>query len=142
MNVDESKKKEEMSIAYLSALCASGGISFDLQRHDDDSTDAIIKKLVNLDDSRKCESILRVQLKSTSSQYKEDRETLVYPLKVKNYNDLRAKATTPIILALFILPEKTCDWLKWTEKELMLRGKCIGQISLMHRKQLIRKKYQ
>ena len=123
--MDESRKKEELSIAYLSALCAAGGISFDLQRHDDDSTDAIIKKLITLADGRKCESIIRVQLKSTSSssQYHEDQTTVTYSLKVKNYNDLRLRATTPLILALFILPENKSEWIKWTEEELLLKGR-------------------
>ena len=121
----ESRNKEDLSIAYLSALCASAGIAIDLQRHDDDSTDAIIKKLIVLDDGRMCESMLRVQLKSTSSrsQYHEDPQTITYTLKIKNYNDLRRKATTPIILALMILPEDAKDWTKWTEEELLIKGR-------------------
>ena len=43
--MDTSSKKEELSIAYISALCAVAGISFDRQFHDDDSTDATIKSL-------------------------------------------------------------------------------------------------
>ena len=38
-----SSKKEDISISYISALCADAGISYDIQRHDDDSTDGIIK---------------------------------------------------------------------------------------------------
>lgn len=38
--------KEDIHISYLSAVCASASISFDLQRHDDDSTDGIMKKLI------------------------------------------------------------------------------------------------
>ena len=34
--------KEDIHISYLSAVCASASVSFDLQRHDDDSTDGII----------------------------------------------------------------------------------------------------
>ena len=30
--------KEDIHISYLSAVCASASVSFDLQRHDDDST--------------------------------------------------------------------------------------------------------
>lgn len=39
--------KEDIHISYLSAVCASASISFDLQRHDNDSTDGIMKKLIN-----------------------------------------------------------------------------------------------
>ena len=33
--------KEDIHISYLSAVCASASVSFDLQRHDDDSTTAL-----------------------------------------------------------------------------------------------------
>ena len=45
--------KEDIHISYLSAVCASASVSFDLQRHDDDSTDGIMKKLITLDDGTK-----------------------------------------------------------------------------------------
>ena len=127
--MDISSRKEELSIAYISALCAVAGISFDRQFHDDDSTDATIKKLVTLPDGRKCEAMLRVQLKSTSSakQYKEDDSVVTYVLKAKNYNDLRTVSTTPIILALLILPENEDEWLTWTHEELMIKGRMYWQ---------------
>ena len=39
---------EDIHISYISALCASAGISYDIQRHDDDSTDGVIKKTITL----------------------------------------------------------------------------------------------
>ena len=39
-----SQVKEDISISYISALCAYSGISYDIIRHDDDSTDGILKK--------------------------------------------------------------------------------------------------
>ncbi len=127
--MDTSSKKEELSITYISALCAVSGISFDRQFHDDDSTDATIKKLITLPDGRKCEAILRVQLKATSSttQYKEDDSTITYVLKAKNYNDLKTISTTPIVLALLILPEKEDEWVTWTHEELMIKGRMYWQ---------------
>ena len=50
--------KEDIHISYLSAVCASASVSFDLQRHDDDSTDGIMKKLITLDDGTKYMSSL------------------------------------------------------------------------------------
>ena len=127
--MDTAERKEELSMAYISALCAMAGISFDRQSHDDDSTDAIIKKLVTISDGRKCESVLRIQLKSTSSpsQYKDNEDGVTYTLKAKNYNDLRTVSTTPIILALLILPEDEGDWMTWTQEELMIKGKMYWQ---------------
>jgi predicted small metal-binding protein len=37
---------EDLQISYISALCASVGIDYDIQGHDADSTDAIIKKKI------------------------------------------------------------------------------------------------
>ncbi|RHH18001.1 DUF4365 domain-containing protein [Blautia obeum] len=116
--------KEDIHISYLSAVCASASISFDLQRHDDDSTDGIVKKLITFDDGSKYMSSLRIQLKCTSSvsQYTDGEETLQYKLKVKNFNDLCTKCTTPIILGVLVLPEDEKTWVEWSEKELLING--------------------
>ena len=116
--------KEDVHISYLSAVCASASISFDLQRHDDDSTDGIVKKLITLDDGSKYMSSLRIQLKCTSSlsQYTDGEEILQYKLKVKNYNDLCTRCTTPIILGLLVLPEDEKTWIEWSETELLING--------------------
>lgn len=116
--------KEDIHISYISAVCASAGISFDLQRHDGDSTDGIMKKILTLEDGSKYMSAVRIQLKCTSSksQYKDNGDVIKYSLKVKNYNDLCTKCTTPIILGLLVLPEDENMWVKWTEEELLIRG--------------------
>lgn len=119
-----SRKKEDISISYISALCADAGISYDIQRHDDDSTDGIMKKRIFLDDETFFDSFLRIQIKSTSSvtQYKDNGESITYTLKVKNYNDLCAPATTPIILGLLVMPEDEGAWVQWTREELLIKG--------------------
>lgn len=61
--MQETKVKEDISISYLSALCAYAGISYERIIHDDDSTDGILKKRVILDDKRKYDASLRIQLK-------------------------------------------------------------------------------
>ena len=43
-----TKHMEDLQISYISALCASVGIDYDIQGHDADSTDAIIKKKIIL----------------------------------------------------------------------------------------------
>lgn len=120
----EAIRKEDLSSSYLSAVCAYGGIDYEKVHHDADSTDAEIKKVIDLENGRKYTSILRVQLKSTSapSQYKDKGETLVYKLNAKNYNDLCREGTSEIILALLVLPEKESEWLTWTREELLIKG--------------------
>lgn len=116
--------KEDISISYLSAICAQAGIAYEIIRHDDDSTDGLMMKRIHLDKKRKFDAQLRIQLKCTSSlsQYQDHGETITYKLKVKNYNDLCTLSTTPIILGLLVLPENKNEWLQWTTEELLIKG--------------------
>ena len=129
--MNEKIIKEELSICYISAIAANAGIDYETLRHDDDSTDGLIKKWIGLPNAEPIHSLLRVQLKSTSSEsmYTEDAKEIRYSLKVKNYNDLRQRSTTPIILCLLILPSKRQEWLHWSKDELLLRG-CMYWTSL------------
>lgn len=119
-----TKQMEDLQISYTSALCASVDISYDTQRHDDDSTDAIIKKTIFLPDGGRFNSQLRIQLKSTCSpsQYTDAGDCIRYTLKVKNYNDLCTPSTTPVILCLLILPEEDSIWVNWSIEELLIKG--------------------
>ena len=56
-----SKRKEDISISYISALCAYAGIAYEIVRHDDDSTDGILRKRILLDGHRKFDAELRIQ---------------------------------------------------------------------------------
>lgn len=122
--MQESRIKEELSISYMNAVSAYAGISFNLQRHDEESTDAILEKRIELEGARWYNVSLRVQLKSISSkkQYQDHGDVIKYPLKAKNYNDLCLDATTPIILCLLVLPDDSEEWIKWTREELLLKG--------------------
>ena len=59
---------------------------------------------------------------SSSSQYTDKGEYLVYKLNAKNYNDLCREGTTKIILALLVLPENESEWLTWTQEDLLIKG--------------------
>lgn len=104
MNIDNIK--EELSICYLNTIAAINGIALEQFKHDEDSTDVILKKVINLEDGTPFNVQIRVQLKSTSSesQFTLKQDYLTYKLKVKNYNDLCQRTTAPVILALLILP--------------------------------------
>ena len=127
--MDLSAIKEELSIAYISSICAIVGIDYERTIHDNDSTDALIKCLITLENGTDCLAMMRIQLKSTSStsQYTETADCIRYKLKAKNYNDLCGRATTPFVLMLLILPEEESEWLKWTSEELILRGRMYWQ---------------
>lgn len=117
--------QEDIHISFISALCASADISYDTQRHDDDSADGIIKKRIIRPDGSFYDAQLRIQLKSTSSpsQYSENDDIITYKLKAKNYNDLCTPATTPIILGLLILPDDMNEWVQWSPDDLLIKGR-------------------
>ena len=62
-----TKHQEDLQISYIKAICASAGISYETQRHDDNSTDGILEKKIIFPEGGCFISSLRIQLKSTSS---------------------------------------------------------------------------
>lgn len=50
--------KEDISISYISALCAYAGIAYEIVRHDDDSTDGTLRKRIILDNAWSKEELL------------------------------------------------------------------------------------
>lgn len=125
----ESRRKEEISISYLNALCAQEGISMECLKHDDDGIDFILKKIVKRRDGSFFSSSFEVQLKSTSSIRLERGQSFSYPLKKKNYDDLRRPSTAKPFLFLLILPEEEEHWLAHSVDELVIR-KCMYWLDL------------
>lgn len=119
-----TKQKEDIHISYISALCASAGIAYEIRRHDEDGVDGILHKCIYLDGNKKYNAELNIQLKATSSpsQYTDNGDTITYKLKVKNYNDLCGEGTVSKILGLLILPEESDEWVSWSQEELMIKG--------------------
>ena len=125
----DSKRKEELSLSYLHAICAMNGISMEPQAHDDDSVDVILKKVYLRSDNSKYNAQISVQLKSTSSGYIDNAFYFSYPLKKKNYDDLRMPATIKPFLFILILPENETDWVLHNVEELILK-KCMYWLDL------------
>lgn len=131
--MDTQKIKEDLSISYMSIVSAVVGIGFEIVRHDEDSIDSLIKRVVELDRGTKFNSQISVQLKATSSksQYNDNGEFITYQLKVKNFNDLCMAATMPSMLALLILPEDENEWVNWSPEEIILNG-CMYWVNLQN----------
>lgn len=123
--MDIEKIKEDLSICYLKAISAINGIALEEYRHDEDSTDVVIKKVIVREDGLSFNSQIRVQLKATSSksQYVISADSVTYKLKAKNYNDLCMPSVNPIILALLVLPSSQDEWVNWSEEDVRLKGK-------------------
>ena len=121
----ETRRMEDVSVAYLSAIAAQASVDFEMLHHDEDSVDCMLKKVVVLEDGSRFRSSLHVQLKSTASKnlYSIGENVITYQLKKKNYDDLRRLGTNEIILCLLVLPEESeKPWVEYTDDELLLRG--------------------
>lgn len=121
----QSIKMEDMSEAYLRALCAANGYSVDRGSHDNDGVDITVRCKGQVDsDSTLYSTSLDIQLKSSFSKIVEHEDgSITYPLEVKNYKSLiDSRRMIPLILVVFqmhndenLWVEQTSDWLKITK---------------------------
>ena len=119
--MNEKIFEEDLSISYLRAVAAKAEVDVNVKRRDVHSQDVELTRQIITAGGEVFVVNLNVQLKATFSEYTEMDTTIKYPLKVKNYNDLRKKSTTPIILGLLILPKEKEDWVNQTATELTLK---------------------
>lgn len=119
----DTKRLEELSFSYLNAICAIEGISVSPNRHDEDGIDVMLQKIMERKQG-KINVRIAAQLKSTAQTLSENGGNISYPLKVKNYNDLRARATCPQLLLVLFLPKNKSEWLEHSIEELVIR-KCM-----------------
>jgi hypothetical protein len=123
-------QKEEFSYAYISAVASVAGYSFQIAPRPLDlvGVDVTITGLVSPGSRRRIR--LDLQLKCTSQDLLNN-EVIKYPLEIKNYNELRNTNPDddPLLLVVFLVPEKVEHWLQQTETELCLK-RCAYWISL------------
>lgn len=119
----DNKFKEDLSIAYLRAICAKTGVRFNLQDHDEDGSDVDLSKYVTTDTHLRFLSNIKVQLKSTSSKhfYREEEDTIIYKAKAKCYNDLIENRGVPLYLFLLILPADEDECVSFSIEQLIIK---------------------
>lgn len=127
----QTKFKEDLSIAYLRAICAKDETTFNLLFRDEDGSDVDLNKNIITLNGCKMNSNIRVQLKSTSSKsFYEFTEThIIYKAKKKCYNDLVSNRCTPLYLFLLILPEEEDEFINFTIEQLIIK-KCMYWVKL------------
>lgn len=119
--MDINIQKEEFSYAYIYAVVSAAGYSCQIASRPMDigGIDIIIsgeEQEYSLYPPR-----LEVQVKSTSTAVIDD-EFIRYPLKLKNYNELRKpKTLVPKILVIILIPDNPGEWVNQSEEELCLR---------------------
>lgn len=132
-SIEESM--EDMSFAYLKALCAYNGYSLKKEtEHDNDGVDATIKCKgypCEYEEGMEYSPVIDVQLKSSYSRLHWNQDgTLRFSFEVKNYNELiRENRGTAIILVILHMYEERERWLNHTEESLAIT-KCAYWINL------------
>jgi len=113
-------KKEEFSRAFVHALVAPLGFNLGKFEIDDDSVDVAIKAKYDISAKRR-NPHLDVQLKCTKSSFQKD-GYLHFPLKMKNYNDLRGEnRANPSYLIVVCVPENDDEWIEVRSEEMLLK---------------------
>lgn len=121
------QQKEQFSYAYVRAVAALAGVGVMKPEVDDDSVDLCFKKKGGRGAGRSPQ--LDAQIKCTASAPLSG-VTIGYPLKIKNYDDLRpTDVCIARILILVIVPDDLVEWSSQSEEELLLR-RCGYWISL------------
>ena len=115
-----TQQQEQFSNAYLRIVATIAGCKLSKPDVDDDSVDFNIQgKGFTGTYSR---PQLDVQLKCHMSDTSVGSKGLSYPLKLKNYNDLRiTDILVPRILVLVVVPKDISDWLGQSDNETLLK---------------------
>lgn len=121
-------KREQLSLAYVSAVASKAGYSISNVNLDRDSIDITVSS----GSSRRAS--VAFQLKATSSPEWIGDE-LCFQLKKKNFNDLAIQRQVPLLLLVMELPASESDWLLIDENRLQLK-KCCWYLSLEGRPKL------
>ena len=117
--MDLSQRKEQFSRVYVRAVVTIAGFTIYVPEVDDDSIDLGIAGRLAHGTPRRPR--IELQLKCTSVKALRG-DHVVYPLKLKNYDDLRLD--DPIVtrmLVVVLVPGDESQWLRQTEEELCLR---------------------
>ena len=129
---DQKLRMEDMSEAFLRALCAANGYSIEKSNHDNEGVDIGLEcKGKVAEDSVKHSTELKVQLKSSYANITvNDDGSITYKLEVKNYKYLiDTKRMVPLILVVFHMPREEAQWIEQTNDWLKIK-KCAYWISL------------
>ncbi len=117
--MDINQRKEQFSRAYVHAVVSVAGFALYNPEVDDDSIDCGIAERGGNGTVRSPR--LELQLKCTSRNVVKE-ERIAFPLKIKNYNDLReSNVLVPRILVVIIVPEDLDNSLHQSEEQLCLK---------------------
>jgi hypothetical protein len=117
--MDENQQKELFSYAYVRAVASVAGYGVHRPEPDDDSVDLVVSARGPFGSYRSPR--LDMQVKCTAQDCVTEQEVR-FPLKRKNYDDLRGQGfLVPRILLVVTVPPAVEDWLSQSEEEMILR---------------------
>ncbi len=102
--MNQNLQKEQFSIAFVRAVAAVAGVKVLRTEVDDDSID------IGLERAGGCAPKLDLQLKCTADPLPTGGD-ISFPLKLKNYDDLRRATVAPRWLVTLFVPTDCADWL-------------------------------
>ena len=116
--MDLNAQKEQFSRSYVQAVASIAGYAWSEPSVDEDSVDLTLAAKGYQGTIRSPK--LDLQLKCNAD--KLPTADFSFPLKLKNYDDLRDEALmVPRILVVLIVPDNTSDWLQHSASEMILR---------------------
>ena len=122
-------RKERLSLAYVNAVAARSGVVVSEPPVDQSSIDGTLMA----DFGRSTQ--INFQAKASARDVMQG-DDMRFPLRLKNYDDLRRTGTVPLILIVVLLPSDDVeDWLHQSEDELCLR-RCGYWLSLEGRERV------
>ena len=113
--LSENDIESALSAAYVQAIAAEAG--YTCGKPPEPDQDSVDIQIAAGGDMR---PKLDIQLKA-SIRLVSDGTGFAYPVKIKNYNDLRIPTQTPRLLVVLDLPKKREQWLTVTVKQLVLK---------------------
>ena len=108
-------REEALSRIYAHAVATQAGYVTAEYSQDRDSVDLRIQA------GGAMRPALDLQLKATVNLLRSDKGYVQFPLKRKNYDQLRIDTQTPRLLVVLDLPKEEHQWMTITENELVLR---------------------
>ncbi len=116
-------QKEQFSFAYVQAIAAQAGLNYSKDAVDDDSVDLRLSGKGFLGGKVRNPTI-EIQLKCTSQGVIKD-NVIKYPLKLKNFNDLRGEdVAAPRYLMVLVVPENIGSWAHFVDNAMILFNNC------------------
>lgn len=127
--LSEDDIREQLSIAYIHAVASHAGYAWEPTKIDRDGIDGrVMARGAVVANASIRSPVLGFQLKGTTTIVGSP-DPIPFPLKQKNYDDLRGRCAEPRYLALLVMPPDPSEWLQLDADALVLR-RCMHWLSL------------